>query len=306
MGTALPAHADTPSAEGAADARRADAKSKFEVGVQAFGERRYEDAVRAFQQADAIEPSAPLSFNIARSYERLNDSSAALRWYRDYLRRSPQAKNRADVEARVTDLAAAVAKRGVQQISVLSTPSGASVTIDGNSAGVTPVTLELAPGQHHAVLKLNGYAEALVDFKLEPLVPRDIVGKLEPLASVAVKTADQPGRSKAEAEQRPYGIVPWVVTGAGAVTLLGAVGFEIARRSAETAAETAPQREYQAHYDSMESRKTTARVLLGVGGALVVTGGVLFVLNTRRPTTTALALGCFGEHCGLAASGSFQ
>ena len=303
------AHADTPSSEGAASARRAEAKAKFEAGVQAYRERRYQEAVLAFQQADGIEPSAPLSFNIARAFERLNDSSAALRWYRDYLRRSPQAKNRSEVQARVNELAATVAKRGVQQISVLSTPSGASVSIDGTGSGVTPVTLELSPGAHHVVLKLSGYADASVDFKLEPLVPQDVALELEPPKSVPANAAQVRNRDATRRDastRRPFGVAPWVVAGAGAATLLGALGFELGRRSAESAAEKAPQLEYQSHYDSMESRKTTARVLLGVGGALVLTGGALFVLNTPRKSAPALSLGCFGEQCGIAARGSFQ
>src|SRR6185295_10720910 len=134
------ARADSPSAEATAESRREQAKAQFEQGVTAYGERRYEDAVRAFQSADAIQPSAALSFNIALAFERLNNSLAALRWYRDYLRRSPLAANAAEVQARVVELAGQLAERGLQQLSVLSTPEGAAVRIDQQPAGVTPLT----------------------------------------------------------------------------------------------------------------------------------------------------------------------
>lgn len=45
-------------------------------------------------------------------------------------------------------------------LSVSSTPSGASVLIDGSSAGTTPATIpRLASGQHTVILRLTGYAD---------------------------------------------------------------------------------------------------------------------------------------------------
>ncbi len=311
LGPLPSARADTPSSEGAADARRAEAKSHFEAGVQAFAERRYADAVQAFQRADAIEPSAPLSFNIARAYERLEDTSAALRWYRDYLRRTPNASNAAEVSARVAELANALAERQVQQVTVLSVPPGATVSVDHRVAGRTPLTLELPPGAHRVELRLRGHEDAQADFMLEPRIPQDVSLRLSPATTPSSSgpapsaPARSPRRLAPQPAQRPYGVVPWVVTGAGAVSLLGALGFELARRSAESAAEDGSQLEYPEHYDSMQTRQTTARVLAGVGGALVIGGGVLFVLNRPRPTDPQVAVSCGYVSCGLDARGSF-
>lgn len=306
-----PVRADTPSAEGAAAARRDHARAEFQAGVKAFSEQRYTEAVQAFQRADAIEPSAPLSFNIARSFERLNDASSALRWYRDYLRRSPQASNAAEVQGRISALASALAERGVQQVSVLSTPPGANVTMDSRVAGRTPLTLELTPGAHHVALQLDGHADVQADFAVDPRVPQDLSLRLSPLAaatknrSPTTAPAAKDSRSGASPAPRPYGVAPWVVGGAGAATLLAALGFELSRRAAESAAEDDSQLEYPSHYDAMHARQTTARVLAGVGSALLVTGGVLFVLNQPRPNKTQLALACANGGCGLAARGSF-
>jgi hypothetical protein len=88
--------------------------------------------------------------------------------------------------------------------------------------------------------------------------------------------------------------------------MMGALGFELARRSAESAAKSASQLEYKQHFDAMESRQTTARVFLGVGGALLITGGVLVILNTPRKPASQLALSCDGAGCGVTALGSFE
>jgi tetratricopeptide (TPR) repeat protein len=304
-----PARADLPSAESSTELRRGEAKLRFNEGVNAFREHRYADAVQAFLKADALAPSAALSFNIGRSFERLENHSSALRWYRDYLRRTPQAANAAQVEARVTELAEKLALRGVQQLSVLSTPDGAAVTIDNRPMGVTPITLELAPGTHHLHLRLAGYRDQQQDIVLEARKPQDVVLRLESLQSTALPRTGAAGSgardsaTAAAAARPPFGVAPWLVLGAGGVSFVAALSFELARRSAESEAKSAPQREYQVHYDAMRSRQTTARVLTGVGGALLVTGGVLLVLNTpRRPQ---LGAACGPDGCRAVALGSF-
>lgn len=306
--------ADAPSAEGQAEARRLAAKDKFDQGVTAYKEERYQDAVRLFKDADAIAPSAALSFNVARSLEKLDDTSGALRWYRDFLRRSPQAPNGPDVEGKVATLAAALAQKGVQQVSVLSEPAGALVLLDGQNIGVTPVTRDIPPGKHHIVLRLDGYQEQAKDVVLEPKTPQDVVLELAvrkdapPVASGAAAGAvGSRGTAPAASDRGPrFGIAPYVVMGAGAAGLVGALGFELARRSADSDADAASQKDFQGHYDTMESRQTTARVLAGVGGALLITGGVLFALDYQRKEQPKVALGCDASGCSFVARGSFQ
>jgi len=308
------ARAASPSAEAVAEARRSEARVKFEAGVNAFGERRYADAVQSFVEADALAPSAPLSFNIARAFERLNNAAAALRWYRDYLRRSPQAANLAEVQARIGEHAATLAAQGVQQLTVLTTPSGASLSIDDQLVGSTPVTLELKPGRHRAALHLAGYLDQTAEFALDARTPQDLSLKLvaQPAAAAPpgngapARVADADRGSRGTEKGHRFGPAPWVVVGAGAASMLGALGFELGRRSAESAAENASQLEYQTQFDAMQSRQTTARVLLAVGGGLLITGGVLFFLDRPQKTAAHVALGCGGGGCGLSARGSFE
>jgi hypothetical protein len=308
------ARAASPSAEAVAEARRSEARVKFEAGVSAFGEHRYADAVQSFVEADALAPSAPLSFNIARAFERLDNAAAALRWYRDYLRRSPQAANLAEVQARVSEHAATLAARGVQQITVLTTPDGAALSIDEQAVGPTPVTLELKPGRHRATLRLAGYLDQTAEFTLDARTPQDLTLKLVAQAAVAAGSIASPRSRSANTDHGPraadkahrFGPAPWVIVGTGAASILGAVGFELGRRSAESAAENASQLEYQTHFDAMQSRQTTARVLLAVGGGLLITGGVLFFLDRPQQGAAHVALGCSGVGCGLRAQGSFE
>ena len=111
------------------------ARMRDRQGDEAYTAGKFRVAVDYFLEADHLSPNAALSFNIARAYEKLDDPGATLRWYRDYLRRNLDAADRAAVEERIHAMEALLAKKGVQQLTVLSDPEGASVTFDGRQIG---------------------------------------------------------------------------------------------------------------------------------------------------------------------------
>jgi tetratricopeptide (TPR) repeat protein len=285
-----PARADHTEAPGAAAQRKALAQARYEQGVEAFRNERYVDAVRLFLDADAISPSVALSFNVARAYEELGDEAAALRWYRNYLRLDPSARNAADVHARIQSLSQALASKGIQQLTVLSSPRGATVGIDGRAVGVTPLTLELAPGNHVAWLTAPGYSDERRAFQLNAKTPLDLAFTLtsrDPHEPAATSSGDPPST----ATHLRFGIWPYVTIGAGAAALTGAVIFEVLRASAEDdARHQQEQLAFEDDVERMNSHQTTARVLLGAGGVLVATGTALAVFNTPLVTETRAAV----------------
>lgn len=296
---------DAPSAQAQADARRADARARYEQGVEAYSSGRFKDAVDLFLDADRLSPSAPLSFNIARAYEKLGDDSGALRWYRDYVRRSPNAANLADVNTLIHSFEERLAKKGVQQLTILSTPAGATVLLDQSPVGVTPWTGDVPPGKHRAELTLRGYTDGGGDIELSPDRAQDVSFRLvavENKAPTAAAAAVTPGptataappsdQASSERGGGGFGIIPYVTLGAGAVALGGALTFELLRQQSEQdAEEETTQIGYKEKYDEMESRRTTARVLAIVGGGLVAVGGTLLVIDlTGRKSDKAARL----------------
>jgi tetratricopeptide (TPR) repeat protein len=298
-----------PAAEdtAATDARRTQAKTRYEEGAAAYAAGRFKDAVDLFLAADRLAPSAPLSFNIARAYEKLGDDSGALRWYRDYLRRAPDAANASDVKGLVEKLEDRLSKKGVQQLSVMSTPEGATVSIDDRPVGVTPWTGDLLPGRHRVELSLRGFEENTLEVELAAhrsqdvsvaLVARPDSSGAAPQASPALATTaagPAPSRDDRSGESSGgLGIWPWVTLGAGGVALGGALTFELLRRGSESDAKADDtQVGYKEKLDQMESQQTMARILGGVGGALVIAGGVLVVLDlgsAKENQSTGLAI----------------
>ncbi len=289
------------------------AKAHYERGAQAYAAGRFKDAIDLFLQADALAPSAALSFNIARAYEKIGDDTASLQWYRDFRRRAPDAPNGPEVDRRIAQLEAVLAAKGLQQLTVFSTPTGATVVLDGQPVGVTPFTGQLAPGKHELTLRLKGYSEAEQVVELGPDHAQDLT---VPLSPAPAQTASQPSAGQASGasvrDSGPrFGVWPYVVLGAGAASLAGALGFELARRSAEDSAkQDSTQIGYQDKLDKMEQHQTTARILAIAGGALVLTGGTLLVLDLTRPRSTspshaALGWACATDGCAIDMRGSF-
>jgi tetratricopeptide (TPR) repeat protein len=298
-----------------------EAQARFEAGVAAYEEGRYREAVERFKEADQLAPSPLLSFNIAKVYERMGDSRSALAWYRDYLRRLPTADNRAAVLERVGVLEQALRKTGVQQLTVLSTPAGATVAIDNVSRGVTPWTGELIPGPHTLALSLPGYREAVSEIELpaERAIDIDtVLVAVEPATPAAPANREPapespaPAAPEMPAPQLESSWAPswwtWAMFGGAAAGFLGAGSFELARRDMESqVAKEEVQIEVERKFDSMERRQTIARVFLGVGVAAAVAGGVslYFDWHDARAISDDVALGCDHEGCTLAVGGRF-
>jgi hypothetical protein len=303
-----------PTPSGAPQELRRQAKASYDQGVAAYNAGRFADAVELFLAADRTVPSAALSFNVARAYEQLKMTALALRFYRDYQRREAGPPN-ANTEAatlRIAALERALMESGVQQLTVVSVPAGASLSIDGKALGATPWTGELTPGPHQLLLASSGYEETLRQFELPAahalelrvsLAARSVVPAAPPLASTAAQASSADSVRPASAPARAKGFGPWpfVALGAGGAALLVAGGFELSRRSAESDAETPglPQIDYQERLEAVHARATTARVFALVGGAFAVTGGVLLFLDPARhkPQRPSAALACGPRSC---------
>jgi tetratricopeptide (TPR) repeat protein len=310
-----------PSSPASAAAKPLErARVRYREGVDAYKEGRFRDAIDLFLEADQLAPSAALSFNIGAAYEKLDEPAAALRWYRDYLRRAPDASDRAHVDTLVSGFEHTLQSSGVQQMTVTSTPEGAELVVDGQSVGVTPFTLELAPGSHVLSLKLAGRAPAsrtvelpadhAMDVAME-LGAEEIHEKDETPPARPVRDAAVPATTPHDARSDDGKLLTtagWVGIAAGGAALGGALVFELLRQSAESDAKSDhTQVGYADKLDTMYGRQTAARVMLGVGAGLAATGGVLLWLGRNHGTTprTAIGVKCGPGGCGSTVSGRF-
>jgi tetratricopeptide (TPR) repeat protein len=80
------------------------AKGRYESGVRHFDLSEYESALVDFKEAYRNKPDPVLLYNIAQCHRRLGHTEEAITFYRSYLRRAPDAKNREEVERRISEL----------------------------------------------------------------------------------------------------------------------------------------------------------------------------------------------------------
>lgn len=329
------AHAEDPQpANSETDEVLKQARQHHRVGVDAYAEGRFAEAIEAFIAADRLRPSAALSFNIAKAYERLDDVSRALAYYREYLHRAPPAtEDRKSVNERVAELAKRLSAQGVQQVILRSTPPGATVLVNGEPVGSSPVVIELRPGAHHVEFRHPDYAPEQLDFELALDRPLDVSSVLvasakpaavaEPvvsadppktdstinpeLAAPAAGTSHTGGRA-----DRPSSLtrtLGFAALGASVVALGGAVTFEIMRSNSENqASQETEQVRFAEELEEMETQQTWARVLAGAGGVLAAVGGVLVVMSSTSDEgkpRQGLAFNCAPTRCNATFSGSF-
>jgi tetratricopeptide (TPR) repeat protein len=82
----------------------AEARQHYGKGKQLFDAGDYRGAMAEFATADKLAPSPLLEFNIALCHERLGEKAEAVRRYRQYLDRVPDAQNRTQVEQKIHQL----------------------------------------------------------------------------------------------------------------------------------------------------------------------------------------------------------
>lgn len=293
------------SAEGDPAARGASAEAEFERGSRLFQEKQYEQSIVHFARAHQLRPSPELLFNIGLAHDKLKNTAAALRYYREYLHEVESAGEDAKIRARVSALEQQLAEDGVQQVTLRSEPSGATVLIDDRQVGTTPWTGELEPGRHDAELRLEGYEPTRLTFTLSLRAALDLAGSLRQISTHSQQPSG-PSRELSDSAETPpafvestqevsmdpaadYGAWPWVSIGLSLASGITAGTFELARRSAQEDARNAQSHaRFVDSVERSESHQTTARVAAGASAVFLTAGVLLLVLDAASDSDSAL------------------
>jgi len=317
---------EQPAAAAPAEAPPSDlteqAKQLYLLGAEAFSAQRNADAIYYFRQAERLVPSAKLAYNIALAYDEMGDTGRALREYRAFLAREPSSVHRDEVQVRVGKLEQALTVLGVQQLHVASEPAGATLHVGEELVGITPWAGELTPGLHRIRLEHPGYRAQTTEVALSAQHAADVQIALR---AQPAEEARQPG---AFSRIQP---LSWCFLGVGVGALAGGLGFELSRAASSDRSSRAATPEGVARAQgAADAKQMASLLLLGAGGAFVVGGGVLLVLdwsrepdgrsragNTAAPDHSAVAaarhsssaasvsLPCDRDFCGLVTEGRF-
>lgn len=81
------------------------AREYFQQGTAAFNLGRFADAVKAWEEGYKLRPDPIFLYNIAQAHRLADNHEQAVFFYKSYLRNSPNAKNREEVQMRLDQLA---------------------------------------------------------------------------------------------------------------------------------------------------------------------------------------------------------
>lgn len=285
----------------------AEAKRHFQRATELYRQARYREAIKAFEAAQRLRPHGVLFFNLAQCHERLGEIPEALDAYREYVRLTPDAKDRDLVHAAMINLEARLGAAGAQQLIVNTEPPGAEVQVDGQLRGKTPFSVTLPLGSHQLAATLADHEPERREVELSPdrslqleLVLRRspppapqapaaalalspaLPPALSPAARAAAPLVD--GRTEIVKQAPPRRLWTWVAGGAAVAAVAAGVGFGLAANGAsdELRGSVHDAATAQQLADTASSRARTANVLYGVAAAAAAAGVTLYFLEGAR------------------------
>lgn len=300
---AEPPQAVTPKAEAAKPAVAAPAKPKvadkktkdaarkaYSDGEKAYAAGDYAGAYAGFSKADELLPAPQAAYWAAKSLDAQGKTEEAIGAYEKLLVDPDFGKlgdeKTADARARMADLKAKLAG----EVSVVTTPPGATVTVDGApQSGETPLTLKLAPGTHKLSVVAAGFEPKEVDVNVKggetSEQKLELVAKAPPPAPPPEPVVEAPAPPPPPPPPPPRSKVPAYITlgiaGAGAV--VGTI-FGIKALNAKSDFDKRPT---GGSADDTERNALIADMAFGVAITLGVTGIVLLTSDDSAPTTSA-------------------
>jgi tetratricopeptide (TPR) repeat protein len=84
-------------------AQKDEVKLHYQRATRAYDLQKYTEAIEEYQKAYEISGDPPMLYNIAQAYRLADQPGEAVRYYRRFLQRMPNARNREDVERKIAD-----------------------------------------------------------------------------------------------------------------------------------------------------------------------------------------------------------
>ena len=282
-----PAAAQQVHGPGPAEAT-SEARTHFDRGVAFYDESDYAAALVEFKRAYALAPTWQVLFNIGQAYFQIRNYAQALvtlsRFLDEGRDRIPEAR-RATVQAERADLA-----NRVGHANILSNRSGATITIDDEGVGVTPLAAPAlvsvglrkvkasAPGSPPVEEEVAVSAGDTVDVRLAfpeeaaPAAPA-------PAAAVAPRPAEHDVQTRTSSASRAPAVAAFGVAllGAAASTVFGVMTLRDKSRLEGECAGKACNPGSQPDIDAVSRDGTLSTIAFGATAVGVVVGVVLWI-----------------------------
>lgn len=289
-----PAGATAPKGAGAKPGLN-DAKTHYLAGEAKFKSADYAGALADFQAADAIKATPHAARFIGLCQDKLGHLPEALAAYDRFLADVPAklAKEGEEIKARAAEIKALPGK-----VHAESTPSGATVLMDGKSVGGaygTPTDFDAPPGHHALHFSAEGRLAVDKDIDVTFASKQDVSVTLEPSPGpvaavvappVSAVTAGAPApAAPPPPPAEPRSKLPAYVTGGLAIVAAGVgTAFGVVALGDKSDFDKNPT---TGKADDGENHALIADMAFGVAITLGVTSAVLFLTKDEAPAAPA-------------------
>lgn len=281
------------------------ARVAFGAAQKLYQASRFAEALKKFEEAQALKPHPVIVFNIARCHELMGNSAQALKAYREYLRLSPDATDKAAVQASIAKLEKKVPAVVTQTLIVNAEPPGATIAVDGKKVAAATVTIDVSAGEHTLEVSAAGYetlkrqvtvaSGRTVELNLSlkptpapppppaPMVSADVPRKEKEPELTPTTAPAEPMVTKPVDQPKHVRTFTWVAGGtaiaAGAVATGLGVGASFSANSLKSGDGTRSSMEAGQLASSAQGMATGANIAWGVAGAAAITAVVLFFVE---------------------------
>ncbi len=242
------AHAQAPNP--AADAALSEGRRLYDL-------QEWDQAITKFKEAYRLRADAPSLFNIAQSYRLKGDCANAASFYKTFKRNFPKEKNIDKVDKFITEMEAC-AKSGIKPVEPTKTEPVRTDPVKTEPVKTEPVKTE--------------------PVKTEPMKTEPVTEPVtDPDGEIVETSPSEPGGGGMK-------LAGLGVAGVGVVSLGVGVLFGVRASGAASDAEAIEMG--QPWDPSIETRGEKAsknsKIFLVVGGAAIVTGGVLYFMGVKK------------------------
>jgi tetratricopeptide (TPR) repeat protein len=251
--TAVAVALASPPARAQTEAQKLEAKEHYTRATRLYEVGKYNDAIEEYQKVYLLVDDPNMLFNIAQCHKLSDRPEEAVRFYRNFLRRSPNAPNRALVEKLIAEAEKAAEERKRTGV----TPPPSTTTPPPNTTTPPPDTTA-PPG--------TGTAPPPVT------QPPPVTTPTEPIATVIQPAEPPPPRSR---------VLPYTLLGVGGALIVTSVisGAVAAQKAKELTRLSKDRAEFNPSLEKSGKAANAVAIATGLTGVAVSIVGGIFLYN---------------------------
>jgi hypothetical protein len=264
-------------------------REAFERGEAQFQQGDFGAAIANFREAERLRTTPEVAFDLAKCFEKLGDEAFATLYFRQYLRRAPDASDTPEVAQKVGAVIAKLEASGLGYLE-LEVPRGTDIRVNGRLYPVSPVALFAAPGEYDVTAQFPAGPKRMsvqlrrgrtTTVAFEPLLPPLVTVEQALTPEMVMRGLDAPptsGRSQLR-------VASYIVAGVGLAAAVVGMVLGASAKSDETASRNQSLRvsEATAVAQSSNGKAIGANLLFGVGGAAVAGAALMFTFSMPEP-----------------------